>query len=611
MQKLPERSEISVEDTWDLSKAYKSESLWDSDFSKLDSMLDKLMKFKDKLSKGPSTLVLAFQAKDDIERLIEKLHVYAHLLSDQDISNSPNSARLNKILAKSAEISGGISWFEPEILRLPRKTLVAYSKSKKLAFYRRTINELIRFKPHSLSAQEERILALASDSLSTPYQAFSAINNADIRFPEVPDGRGGAVKLSHATYSKLIENKNREIRRQAFDAMYDTFAEYKNVLATTLAGTVKTHVMESRIRKFDSCLSASLHGDNIPVNIYDNLVTTVRDGLPAFSEYLDLRKLVLEIDDLDMFDLHNPLIPKCSKDVPWEEAVKTVADALDILGPEYRRTLHKAFSSRWIDIPESRGKRSGAYSSGCYDSPPYILMNYNSTLNDVFTLAHEIGHSMHSYFSNKTQPYHYAAYSIFVAEVASTTNELILHRHLMESSTDPQFHAYLLNHLANTIRGTLFRQTMFAEYERLIHEQTEQGEPLTPDSLSDTYCKINAEYHKAIATPNSKIMFEWARIPHFYYNFYVYKYATGISAAAALSQGIIKNEKKKIAAYLEFLKAGSTKDALDILADAGVDLASPQPVKDTITLFKSTTRQLKTLMADSASSTVCNMDIIE
>ncbi len=416
---------------------------------------------------------------------------------------------------------------------------------------------------------------------------------AALKFPELSDGKGDVVELTHSNFSKFLESGNREIRKSAFDAMYDIFSKYKNTLATTLAGAIKTNVLNARVRSYPSALDASLHPDNVPRKVYEQLIETVNANLKPFHEYLNLRKKVLKIDKLDMFDLHTPIVKGCKAEFSWEEACEKVIEAVAPLGDEYVKEAKNGFAQRWVDVYNSKGKRSGAYSSGCYDSYPYILMNYQGTMNDLFTLAHELGHSMHSLMSRTHQKYHYADYKIFVAEVASTTNEILLHHSMTETSDDQNFKLYLLSHLADGIRGTVYRQTMFAEFEKLIHEDFEAGRPLTPDGLTDAYSKLNRKYHGSKVEQNQRIGMEWARIPHFYYNFYVYKYATGFSAAAALSKGIIAGDRKKIEAYLNFLKAGSTKDVLDIMKDAGVDLTTPDPVQDTLELFSNTVRDLK------------------
>lgn len=586
-------SEIPVSDSWDLSLLYRDLNDWEKDFLALDALLKDFIDYKGRLGNSEIEMKEAFEKSDALERHLEKVYVYVHLLSDEDIADSTNLGNLNRVTAKYAEISGETSWFEPEVLALPKATIDQYLSSETLKFYQRSLKELLRDKAHTLSAGEEKILGMASDALSTPSKVFSALNNVDIDFPMVMGDDGKDIQLSHGSFSKLLESHNREVRKSAFDGMYDTFHKYRNTLATTLDGAVKTHVLNSKVRSFGSALQASLHNDNVPQNVYDNLITTVHKHLPAFYTYIDLRKKVLKLDDINMYDLHCSLISDYKMEVDWSEACSMVKDSLTPLGDDYCNTLNKAFTDRWIDVPECKGKRSGAYSSGCYDSVPYILMNYNGTLNDVFTLAHELGHSMHSYHSNSAQDFHYADYKIFVAEVASTTNELLLHHSLMNNSNDDKFKLYLLNHLSDGIRGTVYRQTMFAEFEKLIHEQFENGIPLTADGLSESYYELNSKYYGPGMKPDQKIEMEWARIPHFYYNFYVYKYATGFSAAASLSKGIIDGDQNKIDAYLAFLKAGSTKDVLDIMKDAGVDLTTSAPIDATMNLFADTVKELE------------------
>ena len=593
---LPARSKIPKPMTWNLDPLYSSIDDWEKDFAKLGGLLKKFLRFEGKLSKGPKKIAEALRASDALERLLEKVYTYTHLKSDEDTANSENRARLDRVTAKYAEIEGETAWFDPEILEIPPKTLARFMKSKKLAFYRRTLEELLRDRPHTLPAGEERLLGLASDVLSTPHKSFSLLNNADLRFPLVKDTDGKEIELTHGNYLSLMESPSREVRKNAFTALYDTYSKYRNTLSSLLSGAVRTHVFEAKIRKHHSALAASLHDDNIPESLYNNLISTAHTGLPELHRYFALRARAMKLDKLDMYDIYNPLVPECHVKISWKDACKWVCEALAPLGEEYVSIVQRACSERWIDVLECRGKKSGAYSSGCYDSPPYVLMNYNGTLKEVFTLAHELGHSLHSYYSDRAQDYHYAGYSIFVAEVASTTNELLLNHYLMTKSADPSMRLYLLNHLADEIRGTLFRQTMFAEFEKNLHERAEKGESLTADALSESYESLNACYHGRPVKPDSRIRMEWARIPHFYYNFYVYKYATGISAAAALSQGILSGKKERLDAYLNFLKAGDSRDVLDIMLDAGVDLRKPAPVKAAIGLFGDTVKKMEELL---------------
>jgi oligoendopeptidase F len=587
------RADISLENKWDLKPLYSSVEKWNKDFKALDQLLNNVNKLRGKLSESVFNLKNAYISIDTLYRTLEKVYVYAHLKSDEDISNSENSGLLNRISAKFAEIQGATAWFEPEVLSLSDEKLREYLKSEEMTFYRRSLEELLRDKPHMLSADEEKIMGLASDALSTPQQTFSALSNADMKFPEIKDDNGKKITLTHGNYTTFLESENREIRRNAFNAMYDTFGKFSNTFATTLAGGIKSNVLNAKIRKFPSALEASLYSDKVPKSVYDNLISTVNDNLGYFYEYLEVRKNILNIDQIDMYDLHSPIVKGCNIQYSWSQACSMVIDAVAPLGGEYVDEVKKGFEARWVYVYETAGKRSGAYSSGCYDSYPYILMNYQGRLNDLFTLAHELGHSMHSLLSRSAQEYHYADYKIFVAEVASTTNEILLHHSLTEKSDDTNFKRYLLSHLADGIRGTVYRQTMFAEFEKMIYDNFENGIPLTPDSLTESYYSLNKKYHGPKVTPDDKIGLEWMRIPHFYYNFYVYKYATGFSAAAALSKGIIAGDSGKIDAYMNFLKAGSTKDVLDIMKDAGVDLTTSKPVEDALLLFADTVRQLK------------------
>ncbi|OGV44338.1 MAG: oligoendopeptidase F [Lentisphaerae bacterium GWF2_49_21] len=590
---LPERSKIPVAMTWDLDKMYPDISLWERDFKLLDPLLADFMAFKGKLGISAETLRDAFKKNDALDRCLDKVYTYAHLRADENTADSKNSSRLDQVTAKYAEIEGETAWFDPEILALPEEKMKSYLKSPTLSFYKRTLEELLRDRPHTLSEPEEKILGMVSDALSTPYKAFTMLNNADIKFPKVPNGKGGEVELTHGNYIKLVENPNREIRKSAFEAMYDTVAKYRNTFAAILDGSTKTHTFESKIRNFPSTLRASLHDDNIPEEVYTNLIATVRKNLPFLHKYFELRKKVLKLGKLDMYDIYCPIVPDCEIEVGWDEACRYVKESLEPMGKEYCAVVDKSLNERWIDVLECRGKKSGAYSSGCYDSVPYVLMNFSGTMNDVFTLAHELGHSMHSYFSHKKQDYHYANYSIFAAEAASTTNELLLHSYLMEKFTDRKLRLYLVNRLAEEIRCTVYRQTMFAEFEKMIHEKREKGIPLSADELCSSYFKLNSEYHGSAVRPDDRIRMEWARIPHFYYNYYVYKYATGFSAAIKFSENILSGDKAKLDAYMGFLFAGDSKDVLDILRDAGVDLGSPEPIESCMKHFAETVKQLE------------------
>ena len=578
---------------WDLEALYSSLELWDEDFSKLEAMAQKFAAYKGRLAESPALFREAIEVSDEFERLSEKLYVYAHLRSDQDTTVGSNRARVDRICSKLAELSALEAWFEPEVMAIPDDRMKELLSSEDLAFYRRSIEELLREKKHVLSESEERLFGQLSDVLGTSNDLFSTLNDTDLRFGRVRGEDGKMQTLTHGSYRRFLESSDRTVRRSAFRKLYTTYEKFRNTFAVTLDSTVKRHVVSAKIRKFDSALQQALHPDNIPEAVYLNLISTVHEHLDGLFDYFKLRGEVLELDKVNMYDLHCPLVNECRTEYDFASGSKLVQEALMPLGEDYAVNLRRAWSERWIDVPERPGKRSGAYSSGCYDSYPYLLLNYQNTFDDVFTLAHELGHSMHSFYSRANQHYHYADYEIFVAEVASTTNELLLSRYLLENTGDHAMRAYILAHLADEIRGTIYRQTMFAEFELGIHRAAWEGEVLTADFLDENYFKLNAEYHGPFVETDPLIALEWSRIPHFHYNFYVYKYATGMSAAIRLSEKILSGDPAAVEAYLNFLKSGGSKDVLDIMRDAGVDLATPEPVAAALKFFKTVVGELR------------------
>ncbi len=590
MQEPKKHSELPVEMTWDLSKMYKSVEDWEKDFKKINGLLRKFQKYRGHLADSPATLAEAFQAEDKLGFLLDKLYTFAHLRSDEDTGISENQGRVDRLRAKSAEIEGDTAWFEPEIMAIDKKKFKEFAKSPELKYYKLTMKRLEADRPHTLTEAEERVLGLSAEVFGGPYKTFSMLDNADLKFPIVKDTDGKEIRLTHGNYIKLLESPKREVRKEAFKGMYSVFGQFKNTFASILDTAVKAHAVDAKLHKFKSAREASLFEDSVPESVYESLISTVHDNINPLYDYFKFRAKRLGLKQLDMFDIHCPLVPEAAMEIEWKDAVQYVKDALRPLGKTYCSILDKAFTERWIDIPEAQNKRSGAYSSGCYRFPPYLLLNYSGTLDSVFTLAHELGHSLHTYFSDQANDYHYAQYKIFVAEVASTTNEILLQHFMVSQTKDPAKKAYLLNHLIDTIRGTLFRQTMFAEFERDIHRMAESGEPLTADSLSKHYFELNKFYHGPGVNPDEDIQFEWARIPHFHYNFYVYKYATGISAALALAKKILAGETE---GYLRFLKAGDSKEVIDIMKDAGVDFTTPAPVQDAMTVFAEQVKELK------------------
>ncbi len=579
---------------WDLEALYADTAAWEKDFALLKEKAENFAAYKGRLAEAPAVLKAAIEASDEFDRLAEKVYSFAHLRSDENTSIGSNRARVDRVTTLLSQLSPLEAWFSPELMAIPDDRMQELLNAPELAFYKRSLEELLREKPHILTEAEERLIGKLGDVMGTGDEAFSTLNDTDIEFGKIRTADGKLTTLDHGTYHRFMEDPDRNIRKKAFKKLYRQYRAHRNTLACTLDGTVKRHTVMAEIRHYSGALEASLSNDNIPVAIYENLIAAVRNNLPALHEYFDLRAEVLNISDLNMYDLYAPLLPDCRREYSFAEGSRMIREALSPLGGDYAELLKKAWSERWIDGICRKGKRSGAYSGGCYDSYPYVLMSYDNTLNDVFTLAHELGHSMHSYFSRHTQHYHYADYAIFVAEVASTCNELLLSEYLLRQNPgDHAFRAYLYAHQADEIRATIYRQTMFAEFEKLIHEDAAAGIPLTADHLSEKYYALNAAYHGKNISADRDIELEWSRIPHFYYNFYVYKYATGMSAALQLAQGLLSGDPERQKAYLGFLKAGDSKDVLDIMRDAGVDLATPAPVNAALKFFHETVQNLR------------------
>ena len=582
---------------WDLEAIYASVELWQQDFDKIRPLTEKFASFKGHLGDSPETLRDAVNTSLELNRLAEKVYVYAHLTLDQETGVDASRARYGKVEALLAELAPMEAFFTPELLQIPEETMNEFLNSPVLAFCRRHLEDILIERSHVLSEPEEKILGGFSQVLRLSGTLFNALNDTDLDFGSIKDSEGKSHKLTHGSFRSLMENPDRETRRRTFKKLYKVYRNFRNTFAAALEGTVRRHTVSAGIRNYSSALNSALTPDRVPESVYRSLISAVHEKLPAFYEYMKLRKEVLKVDRLDMYDMYNPLLPSCSKKYTFAQAEELIKKAVAPLGEEYGNFLDLAFKQRWIDTPERKGKRSGAYSSGCYDTYPYILMTFKGQLDDIFTLAHELGHSMHSFYSNRTQPYIYADYRIFVAEVASTTNEILLFEHLLSQSSDPAFRAYLYAHMADEIRGTIYRQTMFAEFELFMHESVEQGIPLTAEMLSKKYFELNKEYYGPEVEPSKEIELEWARIPHFHYNFYVYKYATGMSAALKLAANLRSGDPKLREAYLGFLKAGSSKDVLDIMKDAGVDLSTPAPVCDALDYFAKVVQDLKTELA--------------
>jgi oligoendopeptidase F len=589
---VPERDQVPESDKWDLSRLYADKSEWERDFTACSGPWEKLLSFRGRVTQSPETVRQALEECLRIARVIERVYTYAHLLHDQDLRNEAAKSLYARAVDLHTRYAEQTSFLEPELVEVPNDYL---EPGKGLEPYKHYLERIRRQKAHTLSASEEALLAASTKATSASARAFSAMNDADFDFGFVQDGQGNSIALSHGSYGTLMRSKDRTLRRNAFTTLHGKYRSFENTLAELLSGAVETHVFHAKARRYRSALEAALTPNAIPTKVYENLLDTIRKhGLHHHHRYVALRRRLLGVDREDdgrihMYDMYAPLIPDVDLAMPYEDAVKSVLASLAPLGDEYLRVASAGLGERrWVDRYENKGKRSGAYSSGCYDSEPYILHNYDpANINDAFTLAHELGHSMHSYFSRQYQPYHYADYSIFVAEVASTFNEELYSRYLFRTKANSRAEkAYLVNRSLEDLRGTLFRQAMFADFELRIHRMAEEGHPLTPATLRQTYRTLNEEWFGTDGVCiDEAIEWELFRIPHFYYNFYVYQYATGISAALALAERVLSGGTAERDAYFAFLRAGSSVDPIDALRIAGVDMTSPEPVQAALRRF--------------------------
>jgi oligoendopeptidase F len=594
---LPDRDEIEARYKWQLEDIYADEKYWEEDFLKIRHLSAQLTAFKGMLSQSPDKLLQCFQLCNDMLSLNDKLFVYARMRRDENNTEPKYQALTDRAMALGTEVYAAMSFIVPEIIVMDEQELSNnLEQVAELRLYKHFINEILRQKQHVLSDKEEELLALSAEVAHAPYDIFTMFNNADIKFPAIKDENGDEVELTKGRYIKFLEARDQRVREDAFHALFKTYAAMKNTLAAALGNNIKKNRFFAKVRRYDSCMGAALDNDNVSTDVYDNLISTVNKNLPLLHRYLRLRKKALKLDTLHMYDLYVPIVEMPKKIIPFEEAVKMVTDGLKPLGERYLQDLDKAFGSGWIDVFESRGKTSGAYSSGAYLTHPYVLLNYQSTVNDVFTLAHEMGHAMHSYYTNKTQHYIYSDYKIFVAEVASTLNESLLIKYLLGMESDNSEKAYLLNHYLEEFRGTLFRQTMFAEFEKAMHHIIETGGALTAQELCRIYRELNVKYFGQEVVIDDEIDMEWARIPHFYSSFYVYKYATGISAAASLSKQITEEGAPALERYLGFLSSGGSDYPINLLKKAGVDLSTPKPIEDAMKTFEIILEELETLI---------------
>ena len=597
--KLPSRTELPTESKWNLSDIYPSDEAWESEFDRLKNLGVNIAAYQNKLDQSPQLLLECLQARDEIGIASGKLFAYARMHRDENTADSKYQAMTSRAETLLASVGAATAFIEPNILAMPAEKLTEFRLAeaglKPYSFY---FDNLLRQKQHILSPAEEALLSKISEVGDAPQTIFTMLARADIKFPEVKDEQGRLVQLSEGRYRNFVMSADRSVRQEAFQKLFGTYAQCRNTLAATLGGSVKKNIFYAQARKYDSAIAAALEPDNVPVSVYNNLVDTVNENLTPLHRYVALKKKALKLDEMHMYDLYVPLVRDVHITMPYDEARSLIKKGLTPLGEGYGVILDKALSSRWVDVYETKGKQSGAYSWGVFGAHPFILMNYNNRLEDAMTLAHELGHSLHSYYSNSTQPYATHDYTIFSAEVASTTNETLLLDHLLKTTTDRKKKMYLLNEYLESVRTTVFRQAMFSEFERDLYARAETGEAITADMLDDMWHKLNIKYYGPQMVVDKEIVGEWSRIPHFYYNFYVYQYVTGFSAANALASQILNEGEPARDRYLSFLKSGGSDYSIDLLKKAGVDMSSPEPIKLTIQRFERMLGELEKLLQE-------------
>ncbi|MFH0980334.1 MAG: oligoendopeptidase F [Planctomycetota bacterium] len=598
-KKVPERGEIDTKYLWKTEDIFLSTDAWKTEFSAVEKRVEELAKMKGAPGQGAEQLLTVLKLRDETEARLDRVYVYSSLLSDQDTRDGKNQAAKSRSRALAVNYGQATAWMEPELTSIAFEQLDSWMRENaELAVYRHALDDLFRQKKHILTAREEELMAMAGEVVSTPYNAYGLLANADIQFPPIKDDKSRTVELDDSAYYVWMRCADRRVRQDAYSSIVGTYAKYRNTTAALLNGAVQSHIYNVKARSYTSCLEASLDTGNIPIEVYNTLVKTVNESLPLLHRYQKIRNQALKLDGVHAYDLFAPLITGETLELSYEEAVDTILKALAPLGDPYLSKMKKGFESRWVDVFPTKGKRSGAYSSGTYLTQPYILLNYHGGYEDMSTLAHEMGHSMHSFFSRGTQPYVYSDYDIFCAEVASTCNEILLQRYVLEKTKDPRKKLYLLCEFLEGVRGTVFRQTMFSEFEQRIHEMAEKGEPLTADTLGAEYGKIMKRYYGPVYVHDDLVDNYWIRIPHFYYNFYVYKYATSYCAASNIARRILAGEPGAVEAYLEFLKSGSSQYPIDLLKRARVDMTSPEPIRDAMKLFESLLDQTEALLAE-------------
>ena len=584
--KLPKRSEVATELTWKIEDIFVSEKEWEEALNEALSLADEIVKFTGKITESADTLYKVLEIYEKCHLKFHLVNGYAFKMRDVDTTSTSSQTLYAKAMSAEVTASEKLAFIEPEIIAASDETVEKfYNEKPELVKYKIFITEIRRGKEHSLSPELEKLLAGTNELAELPYEGFATLSNADLKFPEITNEKGEKIQITNGRFVPLEESKDRALRKEVFEKYYETFGSFKNTWAILYAGQVKQLMFNARARNYSTTLEASVDGNNVSPEVYKNLVEAINDNLDKMHRYVRLRKKLLEVDELHMYDVYVPIVKDYEVKYTIEEAKELVLKAVEPLGANYVRLLEKAFAERWIDVVENEGKRSGAYSSGMYGVHPFVLLNFNGTLDNVFTLAHEMGHAMHSYFSNEAQNFLDSRYKIFVAEVASTTNEVLLMEYMLKNAKDNKERAYLLNHYMDSFKGTIYRQTMFAEFEKTSNEIAESGEPLTHENLTKLYLELNKKYYGEDMVSDELIGYEWMRIPHFYYNFYVYQYATGYSAAVAIAHRILKEGDTAVKDYMKFLHSGCTDDPVSLLKIAGVDMATKEPINSALEVF--------------------------
>ncbi|OLN33738.1 oligoendopeptidase F [Desulfosporosinus metallidurans] len=597
-QRLKSRAEIPEATKWRLEDIFSSNDQWEKEFAHVEKLLGEGGKFEGHLADNSDTLIACFEWMDDLSLRIEEIYSYARMRRDEDNRMANYQALTERAGALAVKVSSAASFVVPELLAMSEGRLEEFrATAPKLEHYNHALEDIMRKKEHILSSTEEKLLAQVGELAEAPGAIFSMANNADLRFPSIENELGQTVELTKGNYIQFMESPKQGVRQAAFETLYRTYEKQRNTWAATLNASIKSDVFYAKARNYPSAIEASLDDDRVPLKVYDSLVDTVHEFLPQMHRYVQLRKKALRLNELHMYDIYVPIIPETTMTITYEDAKNMVLEGLRPLGRDYTQILEEGFHKKWIDVYENEGKTSGAYSWGTYRSHPYVLLNHQDTLDSMFTLAHEMGHSLHTFFSNRAQPHLYAGYKIFVAEVASTLNEALVMEDLLDKTKDPKILAYLINHYLEQFRGTIFRQTMFAEFEKKIHSVVEEGGALTADNLSEIYRDLNAVYYGTDVILDPEIALEWARIPHFYNAFYVYKYATGFSAAIAFARAILDEGEPAVARYIEFLSSGSSDYPIELLRKAGVNMETPIPVRNALQVFAGLVERLETLLA--------------